>query len=615
MTQIFSRAARQTRWLSSAAAGALVLAAGAAAAQDAPIPTAQPEGPPAPEAAAATNPSDILAVNLTRLLVQQGVISQQAADDLIRQAEAQTAQARAQQAALAPPPAGTLRVPYVPEVVRNQIRDEVKAEVLATAERESWAAPNQIPSWTRRITWSGDIRLRSQYELYDDGNTPEYIDYASFNDDGPTDANLNTNLEGFPILNASEDRLNRLLVRARLGMTAKVTDEVTVGVRLATGSSDSPVSTNQVLGGGFSKKDIWLDRAYVKIQPWSFASVTLGRMANPFFSTDLMYDDDLNFDGVSAAGRYSLYADESFNVTATAGLFPLDYTGTNFPDNQLDKAESRDKYLYALQVGADYASEPVKLRAAAAYYDFDKVRGRLSQPCFVSFGEAQCSSDLDRPAFMQKGNTLFLLRNIAADPSNENFELPQFAGLAFEYRVLDLTAEASFPMGDQELVVTGSYVRNLAYDEDKLCRYAPFGQPVNNVRPGLGQDDTDDNIDNPALNFDICAPTPEGFTDSRFESGPNGWMARALFGRSNVSRQGEWAVFAGYKYLEPDAVLDGFTDSDFHLGGTNAEGYFIGGDLALYQNTVLRMRWLSANEVYGAPLSIDVGQVDLNIRF
>jgi hypothetical protein len=62
-------------------------------------------------------------------------------------------------------------------------------------------------------------------------------------------------------------------------------------------------------------------------------------------------------------------------------------------------------------------------------------------------------------------------------------------------------------------------------------------------------------------------------------------------------------------------VPDAFTDSDFHLGGTNARGFIVGGSLGLARNTWLGLRWLSANEVTGAPYSVDVVQLDLSTEF
>ncbi|KAG0907824.1 hypothetical protein G6F31_021657 [Rhizopus arrhizus] len=77
-------------------------------------------------------------------------------------------------------------------------------------------------------------------------------------------------------------------MRARLGVRADLAVAWTAGIRLATGSDDSPVSTSQTLGGGMGKKDIWLDQAYLTYRPAKWATVTGGRIANPFESTDTL---------------------------------------------------------------------------------------------------------------------------------------------------------------------------------------------------------------------------------------------------------------------------------------------------------------------------------------
>lgn len=580
----------------------------------------------APPAAAPSNsaPSTSAMTNLIRILVQNKVIGQDAADALMKQAETEAAQARARQpaptqmAALPPPAPGAVRIPYVPEVVKNQIRDEVRAEVLDEVKNERWALPNLVPEWVSRVEWSGDLRVRDQQDLYGDrnigtGNQPGLIDYAAFNANGPTDINPTLNPNGIPLLNTTRDR-NSTQLRARLGVLAHVDDRVDVGIRLATGSTNSPVSTNQALGGGLSKKDIWLDQAFVDLRPADWATITLGRMPNPFMYTDLVYDDDLNFDGIAA--RYGWHVsgdDEGFGVKGVFGAFPLDYVSNSFPNNSAFKEEDHTKWLLAAQIEGDWKSETLNARLGVAYYDFHAIQGQLSEPCFLYTGIKQCSSDPSRPAFMQKGNTLFLLRSIVPDPANPlNFAQPQFVGLTMDYKLLDLTAAIDWnAFGPYHLTLVGDYVRNLAYDPKDACRYHPEGIPVNNVVPGL------DPAQN-AVYFDPCQPpptTPPGIGPARFQSGPTGWMAKATFGYPKTRAWGQWNVAVGYKYLQPDAVVDAYTDSDFHLGGTNAEGYFISGSLGLFNNTWLTARWLSANEVYGPPLQIDVGQIDLNIAF
>jgi hypothetical protein len=62
-------------------------------------------------------------------------------------------------------------------------------------------------------------------------------------------------------------------------------------------------------------------------------------------------------------------------------------------------------------------------------------------------------------------------------------------------------------------------------------------------------------------------------------------------------------------------VLDAFTDSDFHLGGTNAKGWILGGSYGITDNTYVSARYMTADEIDGPTLGIDVVQVDLNTKF
>jgi hypothetical protein len=580
-------------------------------------------------AMAQSDPSESAMVNLIRLLVAQGTITQENADALMKQALSEAAEAKGAVPiataptnpdatatdATAPAPtamasmpavaAGSQRVTFVPEVVKAQLRDEIRKEVLAEVKDQRWALPEAFPAWINRLEWSGDLRLRSQPQLYADSNTDEFLDFARFNANGPTDINIGTSPGVLPFMNTRENRLDNTSLRLRLGVKAKVNDMVTVGVRLASGGSDSPVSTSETLGGGLVKKDLWLDQAYVAIRPTTWATGLLGRMGNPFSSTDLLYDSDLNFDGVALkfaglAGNNDIW----LNLRSTIGAFPLEYTSSDYPNKSTFKAESETKWLLGAQVGASWKSDPVSLRADLAYYDFQNVQGQLSKPCALTAGNTDCSTDNSRPAFMQKGNTLFLVRDIIPDPANPlNFAQPQYAGLAFDYRVVDLIAGIDWAVGDGMVVsAEAQYLKNIAYDPDEVCRNAPFGLPINNLQPSaLG-------------NVNPCSAAA-GDTKAKLTTGDTGWMVRGSFGHAQTRLRGQWNVAAGYKYLESDAVVDGYTDSEFHLGGTNAQGYFLSGSYALYDNTVVQVRWLSANEVSGPPLQIDVAQFDLLIGF
>jgi hypothetical protein len=559
--------------------------------------------------AAADAPGSNTVINLIQLMVKRGLLSTQEAADLVRQAETEAAAARAAEAAPAvsatpaPPadlPAGSVFVPYVPESVRNQLREEIKADVMEKARVEKWAAPGATPTWTQRITIGGDLRARDEYRLYDSGNTGTAFDFAAWNEDGPTDVNPDTNPELVPFLNTREDRNNILRARARLNVAAKISDEVSAQLRLASGSDGSPVSTNQTLGGGLSKKELWLDRAAITIKPDERYRVTLGRLSNPFMATDLIYDEDLGFDGLALGVDQALREDgeRALRLFGRAGVFSIGIGSNDAPQNSPVKQSDHNQWLYGAQLGVDWKlSERQQLKAALAYYDYDKLQGELSEPCELFSGLTACSTDQTRPPFMQKGNTVFFLRNIATDPNNPaQTALPQFVGLSHDYNLLALTLhyDLDLPGSWRHFSAQGEYVTNLGFDRDEA-----FGDPATTL---------DDPLNNYGASADPLLLGP-------YESGDSAWMLKLVLGEPTPSYSRAWNLMAAYKYIEADAVLDAFTDSDFHLGGSNARGYVLGGGLGLYSNTWLSARWFSANEVSGPPLGIDVLQIDLNVRF
>lgn len=541
---------------------------------------------------AAPAPSENATINLIRLLVEQGILKQDKADALIAQAQneaAQAKQAAASTAVAAGPVAapGDVRVQYVPAAVRDQIRDQVKAEVMATAKQENWAAPNTFPDWASRISFDGDIRLRDESRYYSGNNSNEIVDFAKLNNNGPYDVNPNSSTSLPPLLNTREDRENLFRLRARLGMKAVISEEWTAGIRIGTGSDNNPVSTTQNLGGGFAKKDIWLDQGYLTWKPMDELTLTGGRFANPFMSTDMLYSNDLNFDGVAAIFDHKLNRD--WGVFGTVGAFPVDYTNDTSSSNGFDKEESDNKWLYGAQLGAKWAiNSNNRLKGALAYYRFDDIQGQRSSPCEPWAGSPGCDSDGTRAAFMQKGNSVFLLRDITPNPLNPSATpQPQFVGLASEFNLLDLNVvwDADLPQ-DFKLRSQGNYIHNLSYDEGDM-RKRSAGQIVNNLD-----------------------------SNGEIESGANAWMVQFTLGNAlDLKRKGDWNLFAGYKYIQPDALPDGFNDSSFHLGGTNAKGYFMGGNYGLAKNVSATGRWMSTEAVYGAPFDIDVLQLEINTRF
>ncbi|AUC94484.1 MULTISPECIES: putative porin [Bradyrhizobium] len=556
-------------------------------------------------------------VNLVNLLVQQGVLKEDQAQALIKQAEdeayvsrqaAKDATAKADDAtkaataaAAAAQPPGTRHVTYVPEVVKRQLREEIKQEVMAKAQKENWASPGTYPEWAQRIRFYGDARVRYQGNYFPGGNDQGgAINFNAINTGSPYDLSQITNPYGAPTYDATQDR-NQFRLRGRLGMEADLLYGFTAGLRIATGENNSPVSTNQTFGtggGNFSKYGVWLDRGYINWQGWNGdLALSAGRFDNPFWSpTDLVWYRELGFDGFAVQAKHEVW--EGFTPFAVGGAFPIYNTDFNAGINLTNpptKFASHDKWLFGGQVGFNARFSPeYTFRFGVAYYDFDNVQGQLSSPCIVELSGDVCNTDLTRPSFAQKGNSYFALRNIIPDPvgtgnnGGQNFKY-QYFGLVGQYRPVVVSAQLDLgQFHPTHIVLDGEYVNNTAFSRSLMNVAA-----INNR-----------------------GPSPDGgTTPGAFNGGNQGWLGRVTVGNKEIKHLWDWNVHAGYKYLESDATIDAFADSDFGLGGTNLKGYFVGGNVGLGENVWATLRWMSANSIAGNPYAVDVLQVDLNAKF
>ena len=545
----------------------------------------------------AVSPSQNATINLISALVKKGVLTQAEAVTLIQQAEQEAMVARSEAEATAAPlmdPAGQ-RVTYIPEVVKNEMRDQIQQELMAQAREENWGG-NKTKDWTSRLIPFGDIRLRSENIFFEDGNnnTGAFPNFASINSGSPFDT---TGTVFSPQYNVDQDRY-RPRLRARAGAEILLGEGFNAGLRVATGDSNSPTSPNQTLGGGdgnFSKYNLWLDRAFITYDAGPGDGEELlfmaGRFDNPFFNSEVIFDDDLGFDGFAV--RANVKATDDLSVFGTMGLFPVFNTALNFASNQPSKFESTDKYLYASQLGINWkVDEDWTAKVAFGYYAFQDIEGKLSSP-FVPLNSSDAGdTDSTRPGFAQRGNTYFPIRNITPDPANNNGTINQFQyyGLATPFENFTFTAKIDYDGFDSiRLSALTEVIKNVAFDQSALNTSA-----VNNRGPD---------------------PDGAGPLLGNYDGGDMAYYTGFQIGKPQMELFGDWLVSIGYRYVESDSVVDGFADSDFGGGGTNVKGYHLGASLALSPKVRVGMRWMSSDEIAGAPLSSDTFQLDLNAKF
>jgi hypothetical protein len=159
----------------------------------------------------------------------------------------------------------------------------------------------------------------------------------------------------------------RWRIRARLVGDAEINNAWSATFGLASGSDD-PVSTNQTLTGGFSRKPVNIDLAYVNFHPKRFPGMNLdaGKMRFPFETADktqMVWDNDLTPEGIALKLKHK--AGEKADAFMNAAGF---YITDNDPDNE--------QWMSGAQAGFNVKpSGRVGLMAGASYFSFQRAKG------------------------------------------------------------------------------------------------------------------------------------------------------------------------------------------------------------------------------------------------
>lgn len=290
----------------------------------------------------------------------------------------------------------------------DYLKAEAKGLRKDTASLQADTAKVKGTDWASRIAIKGDLRYR--HEQISD----------------PT----RRTAPGF-----DEDQ-TRQRIRARLGFDAKVTDNIVVGLQVATGGDD-PRSSNQTLGGASSRKSIGLDLAYFD---WKFADwgdLIGGKMKYPFVrpGQSLFYDGDINPEGLAVmfnrglffGSAYGFWIDERNNVAPAS---PTAATSCIAASGRC----SKDVFVLGGQFGARVPVGASTLVAAIGYSDLQNGQGQ-------------------RPFYNNNpnGNSVTAGGNVG--------------GLQYDFNVIEGLVEYNAQLGTLPLQVWGNYAQNLDPDD------------------------------------------------------------------------------------------------------------------------------------------------------
>lgn len=267
-----------------------------------------------------------------------------------------------------------------------------KIDEVAKQKTEQTALPENL-KWVEKVKISGDLRYRHDHQD-DQDSSGDWV-----------------------------NGVDRERIRARLKFEAMINDQWDAVFRIASGSDESPISTNQDLEDGFSKKDLWLDLAYFDWHPTASEGLNVlgGKIQNPFYKVgknEMIWDNDLNPEGI--AGQFSRPLNDSDQLFFNGGGFWVDENSSGV-DTSLWGAQT---YVRRELGDSDY------LLGGAGYLDYGNLQGR---------------SDLK-----------------STWGSSNFFGNTSSGGLyASDYDIFEAFGEYGFRCSDMPIAIYGSWVRNL----------------------------------------------------------------------------------------------------------------------------------------------------------
>jgi hypothetical protein len=173
-------------------------------------------------------------------------------------------------------------------VLTEKEAEQISAEAAQGAVTTS-ASKIKIGDWIQELSLSGDLRIRNQW----DQRTPMILTNPLL---GPVDRVIPR---------------DRWRFRLRLALDFKLKGNFFGGVMLSTSDNRAADTKNATYTGGYDQYGIYIARAFMGWAPIPGLTFIAGKQANPFYTTDLIYDPDLDPQGLVERIDF----DKFFNMT------------------------------------------------------------------------------------------------------------------------------------------------------------------------------------------------------------------------------------------------------------------------------------------------------------
>jgi hypothetical protein len=263
----------------------------------------------------------------------------------------------------------------------------------------------KAPPWFQDWVVGGDVRVR--LERIDHGDLKLSRVIGPFRPEEGIPDDLVRGEDNVDFLNnVAEGRRDRMRLRFRIGAERRLGENWTVGFRIATAQEIDLTtdfgddvtgenlskrvvdfrSSNVTLGDYFAPKGIYLDRAYIQLNPEIAPALRIiaGKFENPFrskyyYGDMLVWDDDIQPEGAALRYRFDFLpetwwaeANLGFLVLEEVGQVNITQTAPGIATTTLPDIDDRDPYALAYQIGTYFKLDGWVKTAGlrGSYYDY-----------------------------------------------------------------------------------------------------------------------------------------------------------------------------------------------------------------------------------------------------
>jgi len=518
----------------------------------------------------------------------------------------------------------------VDKLQREQADSTVSYSGTAAAAKDVIQESNiKLSSGVTELKLYGDLRFRYQYDQFH----PE-VEVPSL---------------------VTDDR-NRVRFRLRIGADVQLGDQFFAGVTLATGQAAD--SNNQTYTEGYDNYSIYVDKAFAGWTPNDWLTIILGKQANPFYTTDLVWDPNITPQGaVETLDLSKAFLPDnsrlSLELISMQGVFFQGGSFTVGSDNAWQFVEQlKASYSFNKDVSMTFApgfmvETDASLTGLQNSQDFSKTTDELTAPAGVQVQTTTTTTETKTVKYAANGEPSITLTPVNTTTTVTTTEPATGPTRTVTTQTSNTQTQVTIPFGAK-----GNPLKtNLALANKTFVTTTTSGGGTTTVTSPTGAAPADESRDLAILTapgdvsfklggvatklyWDFAyntegahRATDEYFLSTHSSEDDYAWLVGLQIG-DNI-HAGDWSLYANYRRVGMDSIDPNLNDSNFALSYLNVQGIKIAvaynftdslvGDITYYHSWLLDHGITGGEATGGASLAnaktTDVLQVDLNLKF